>query len=1119
MRCVCGCENASRNAHTCCKNHSACVSWQPRFEKPLFRSVSQTSPIQPHLVDRQKRMFDDQPLAYAVAGLEPGSPAAAALAALAELADSWALPEPLPGAVAIQLCAQFQLPCTAFSRSRAAQLLADELARLSPARPTLLPSLGRTSLYGRWLRELFLHAYQGSKAPLASLVLHLVTCRACDAPSADPHARARLARESEAVFLHLAELFGLWAARDELAHRAQQILYPGPFNVAFRELETSRRLRAEQFADLAALLAPACAAGSGTTLRLVTRSPASVLRRERAGEERDRIFGTLKLDARAPDLDTLAAFREQAAILLADRFALPHHPALAWNEQRRFNGYHAWVLVAGNGDAYTPFLRLLATTPAMEAGNSFGILASSLHSGASVDHAWWNAPAPPALLDPSEGAVSVFSRNGEIVTLPNNSTVLDFACRVRSDLLDHCSRVWVNGEPASLSRRLAPGDVVEIETDRRFRGPLPSWEFAAFLPENRHRIRRALSQHADHAEQGRQLLAAAITARCLAHALPTPTEQALHQLLVQVARRFNFVGVEPLCVALCTPELRNRQHTPTLAQVANVYIANRLGALLACADGTPVARRYARLQVVAHDPKQNPPVRPGAPVAGRLRNAGTAHEELVLVPAPPPGTPLPPNLVPLVWRPAHAQGSTYVITIDTLDRHGLLGDLLSLVYAHDDGAFHLRQVFADAEQDAFARIVLSVVSTEPGQLDTLRARLATLAPEDRLRVVVEQEQAGHEPPLFDTVPYTTNPVSHPGLFLGRELEVKRIARTLASGANLVVVGGQSRIGKTSLLLWLANQELPLRQMRPALVHLGSCNFTARGFWRAVVEALHESFQRYHTQGMTLARFQLDDDDPYAAAAQAVEQLARDAARQRVVLLVDEFTALHESWPQPEAALVASQLSALLARMPYLSALLVAHDPLFAAGKVAVPIARLLQQGVFVRLDHLEHEAARRLVVKPVEHLIAYDEALVAELVRLTDGHPYLLQYTLMALHARVNWQGLQHARLADLDAVVAELLDIGRHLFRHHRELIPTASAPVAWAVARLTRGNSSCSRTAVSAELGRAGRPVSSRTLTRHIATLQDAGILAVGDDNLHLRIPLFARWIATLATPERLT
>ncbi len=56
-----------------------------------------------------------------------------------------------------------------------------------------------------------------------------------------------------------------------------------------------------------------------------------------------------------------------------------------------------------------------------------------------------------------------------------------------------------------------------------------------------------------------------------------------------------------------------------------------------------------------------------------------------------------------------------------------------------------------------------------------------------------------------------NPIKEPGRFIGREAEIRQIVNRLLSSAHeLTSVIGERRIGKTSLLLHLANGQVAVK---------------------------------------------------------------------------------------------------------------------------------------------------------------------------------------------------------------------------------------------------------------------------------------------------------------------
>jgi GTP pyrophosphokinase len=71
--------------------------------------------------------------------------------------------------------------------------------------------------------------------------------------------------------------------------------------------------------------------------------------------------------------------------------------------------------------------------------------------------------------------VFVFTPKGEIKDLPKGSTPLDFAYRVHTELGHRCIGAKVNGRLMSLEHQLDNGDVVEILSSKRDKGPSRDW--------------------------------------------------------------------------------------------------------------------------------------------------------------------------------------------------------------------------------------------------------------------------------------------------------------------------------------------------------------------------------------------------------------------------------------------------------------------------------------------------------------------------------------------------------------------------------------------------------------------------------------------------------------------
>jgi len=91
----------------------------------------------------------------------------------------------------------------------------------------------------------------------------------------------------------------------------------------------------------------------------------------------------------------------------------------------------------------------------------------------------------------ASASIQVYTPNGEVRSLPEGSSALDFAFNIHEQLGLHAVRARINGKTRLLRARLMDGDQIEIETESR---PvvLPKWLEWAITPKARNSIRRYL---------------------------------------------------------------------------------------------------------------------------------------------------------------------------------------------------------------------------------------------------------------------------------------------------------------------------------------------------------------------------------------------------------------------------------------------------------------------------------------------------------------------------------------------------------------------------------------------------------------------------------------------------
>ncbi len=301
--------------------------------------------------------------------------------------------------------------------------------------------------------------------------------------------------------------------------------------------------------------------------------------------------------------------------------------------------------------------------------------------------------------------IVVFTPKGELVTLPQHSTVLDLAYALHSELGNHCIAGKVNHKLVPISHQLQSGDQVEVLTSRTQK-PNPEWIDFLATAKARTRLRSALRrEQAPIIEKGKEILA---------RFLDAGEVKETNEVITKIMRYFHISTREQLFYKLGSEEVTldgyilkdSPKTSPGLLKKLFRIGTGRTSSAPAPEESSPAKINPKEVfeleldgdsQNFVFSPCCHP--MPGDDVMGFINDEGKVEiHDLTCPRAQVLKATFGPRIVATRWkkvdRPLPA-----VIAIDGVDRHGILQELTQLI--SNQLNIDIRSLHIDTDKEVF----------------------------------------------------------------------------------------------------------------------------------------------------------------------------------------------------------------------------------------------------------------------------------------------------------------------------------------------------------------------------------------------------------------------------------
>jgi GTP diphosphokinase / guanosine-3',5'-bis(diphosphate) 3'-diphosphatase len=328
-----------------------------------------------------------------------------------------------------------------------------------------------------------------------------------------------------------------------------------------------------------------------------------------------------------------------------------------------------------------------------------------------------------------EDEVYVFTPKGEVKSLAAGATPLDFAYEIHTDVGHRCVGAKVNGKIVPLHYELGSGDIVEILTAKRERGPSRDWLSLVKTTRARNKIRQWFKAESrdDSEHTGRELLQEHLSKAGL------PAQRITGSpLLADVIRELGFRKADDFYIALGGAKISPKTVVNKVMQRLKQGESAEAEVSAAEALLQPTVRRKPEAPAtkfgIRVEGVEDVPLRlakccrpvSGDPIVGyvSLGRGITIHREDC-----PNAVVLrkdPERFVPVSWDGDNETSFKVEIQVDAWDRHRLLEDL-SRTFA--EGGINIVEAYCSVQHPMVKnRFVIEVADTQSLKIAINRLR-------------------------------------------------------------------------------------------------------------------------------------------------------------------------------------------------------------------------------------------------------------------------------------------------------------------------------------------------------------------------------------------------------------
>ncbi|MBD2143351.1 ABC transporter substrate-binding protein [Anabaena sp. FACHB-1250] len=269
------------------------------------------------------------------------------------------------------------------------------------------------------------------------------------------------------------------------------------------------------------------------------------------------------------------------------------------------------------------------------------------------------------------------------------------------------------------------------------------------------------------------------------------------------------------------------------------------------------------------------------------------------------------------------------------------------------------------------------------------------------------------------------PIGYRESLFGRESIFKLVQENLQQSQQLLLLYGQRRIGKSSIILSIPQQ---LAEVNGFVFVTFDLSFYSQQPWSSILAALAQAIVdnlelETSISPPTTTELELEIN---IFERQFLPQVYQQLENKNLVLLLDEFDALIGQ--DLESSAIETFTKKIFRR---LSDITKRNNKLFVVISIGEHLAstlnilKIFEDVPKIEIGLLDKDSTKELITKPAQNVLEYEEEAIKAIFNLSAGHPYCTQIICFAIFSRAREKNSFKITSADVERIVDTAIEIG----------------------------------------------------------------------------------------------